>query len=107
MLRFLLSLSLATLAFACLREFNQAPKHTHRKRNIRRQADFPPVLTDQETILVNSFDNNTIDQWAYYYTHENKLAGLGRAAAQWTVRQHQHFQQGPGPVPLANSELRC
>ena len=85
MLRFLLSLSLATLAFACLREFNQAPKHTHRKRNIRHQADFPPVLTDQETILVNSFDNNTIDQWAYYYTHENKLAGLGRAAAQWTA----------------------
>lgn len=85
MSRFILCVSLATLTLACLREFNQPQQHTHRKRNVRRQADFPPVLTDQETILVNSFDNNTIDQWSYYYTHEKKLAGLGRAAAEWTA----------------------
>ncbi|KAL2066034.1 hypothetical protein VTL71DRAFT_2105 [Oculimacula yallundae] len=85
MYRLALFLSFATLALACLREINFHQSHTHRKRNVRRQAAFPPVLTDQETILINSFDNNTIDQWSYYYTHENKIAGLGKAAAQWTA----------------------
>jgi N-acetylated-alpha-linked acidic dipeptidase len=84
-LHLLSSLSLATLIHACAREFNQPAKHTHRKRMVKRQADFPPVLSEQEALLVNSFDNNTIDQWSYYYTHKDKLAGLGKEAAQWTA----------------------
>ncbi|KAK4450236.1 glutamate carboxypeptidase-like protein 2 [Podospora aff. communis PSN243] len=75
-------LSLAGLASACLRDFS-AP-HTHRKPLVRRAVQFPPVLTEHETLLANSFDANSIDDWAHYYGHENKLAGLGKAAAEWT-----------------------
>ena len=79
--------ALIPLASACLREFTHlAPRHTHRKPIVRRNEpkDWPPVLTDQETILVNSFDNNSIDDWANYYGHQVKLAGLGKEAAEWT-----------------------
>jgi N-acetylated-alpha-linked acidic dipeptidase len=80
----LLLLPVAGVAFACLREFHVEPRHTHRKPLQRRQEAWPPVLTGPETTLVNSFDNNTIDDWADYYGHQVKLAGLGREAAEWT-----------------------
>ncbi|KAK0667953.1 putative glutamate carboxypeptidase 2 [Cercophora samala] len=77
-------LSFSSLASACLREFNAEHIHTHRKPILRRQAAWPPVLTEQETILSNSFDANSIDDWAEYYGNQVKLAGLGREAAEWT-----------------------
>ncbi len=79
-------LPLTTLAQACLREFSTEVQHTHRKPILRRDepSAFPPVLTPQETILVNAFDSNSIDDWAKYYGHQVKLAGLGKAAAEWT-----------------------
>ncbi|KAK0747189.1 PA domain-containing protein [Schizothecium vesticola] len=79
--------SLVPLVSACLREFsNLAPRHTHRKPIVRRDEPeaWPPVLTKHETILANSFDNNSIDDWANYYGHQVKLAGLGKEAAEWT-----------------------
>jgi N-acetylated-alpha-linked acidic dipeptidase len=79
---FVPALSLAGLSSACLRDFS-AP-HTHRKPLVRRTVQFPPVLSEHETLLANSFDANSIDDWAHYYGHENKLAGLGKAAAEWT-----------------------
>jgi N-acetylated-alpha-linked acidic dipeptidase len=51
----------------------------------KRNDAWPPVLTEHETILVNSFDNVSIDAWSYYYGRQNKLAGFGRQAAQWTA----------------------
>lgn len=94
MCRYLLSsLSLAAVVYACQREWYE-PLHQHHyiKRIVQRQKpNFPPVLTEQETLLINSFDNNTIDEWSYYYTHENKLAGLGKAAAQWTADKWAEF----------------
>lgn len=77
-------LSLAGFALACQRDFHLEGRHTHRPPVARRAAEFPPVLTPHETILVNSFDNNSIDDWAQYYGHQNKLAGLGKDAAIWT-----------------------
>lgn len=95
MRRYLLSsLSFAAVVYACQREWYEPLGHQHNlhKRVVKREeADFPPVLTEQETFLVNSFDNNTIDDWSYYYTHENKLAGLGKAAAQWTADRWAEF----------------
>jgi len=79
--------SLVPLVSACLREFsNLVPRHTHRKPVVRRNEPeaWPPVLTKHETILINSFDNNSIDDWANYYGHQVKLAGLGKEAAEWT-----------------------
>ncbi|KAF2140554.1 uncharacterized protein K452DRAFT_273177 [Aplosporella prunicola CBS 121167] len=57
----------------------------HDSQLARRQADFPPVLSDTESILVNSFDNTSINDWSYYYTHGLHLAGKNRTMAQWTA----------------------
>ncbi|KAK5654291.1 hypothetical protein OQA88_7468 [Cercophora sp. LCS_1] len=81
-------LSVVPLAEACLREFNVEHKHTHRRPLVRRNEDvWPPVLTDREAILVNSFEGKSIDHWAEYYGHQVKLAGLGKEAAEWTRDQ--------------------
>ena len=76
-------LSLTGLASACQRDFH-AVRHTHRKPLARRAQQWPPILSERETILVNSFDSNSIGDWANYYGHQIKLAGLGKDAAEWT-----------------------
>lgn len=35
--------------------------------------------------MVNSIDNNTIEEWNYYYTHGRHLAGENKTMAQWTA----------------------
>lgn len=42
-------------------------------------------MTSDEAVLANSFDNNTIETWNYYYTHGAHLAGTNRTMAQWTA----------------------
>jgi len=79
----LLSVAGVSVTSACQHDFN-TPRHTHRKLLARREQQWPPVLTEHETILTNSFDNNTLDDWADYYGHQVKLAGLGKEAAVWT-----------------------
>ena len=51
----------------------------------RQETQFPPVLTEQEAILVNSIDNVTLEEWNYYYAHSYHLAGTNRTIAQWTA----------------------
>ncbi|OHF00646.1 PA domain-containing protein [Colletotrichum orchidophilum] len=81
-----LALTYAALASACQRDFFVEKRHTHRKPITKRADDvWPPVLSDEETILVNAFDNVTVDEWSDYYGHQVKLAGLGKGAAQWTA----------------------
>ena len=52
-------------AQACQREraFNHHP-HKH----VKRQTTFPPALTPDEEILLNSFDTTSISEWSYYYS---------------------------------------
>ncbi|KAI7915693.1 glutamate carboxypeptidase 2 [Pyricularia oryzae] len=81
------------LAWACQRERDLFEPHTHRKPLAKRQEteQWPPVLNERETVIVNAFDNVTIDQWSEYYGHQNKLGGLGREAAEWTAaRWNEH-----------------
>jgi N-acetylated-alpha-linked acidic dipeptidase len=84
------TLALATGASACARDIFVEKRHTHSKPFAKRTEDdgsvtqWPPVLTEHETLLVNAFDNVTIDEWSNYYGHQNKLAGYGREAAEWT-----------------------
>ncbi|KAG8623688.1 hypothetical protein KVT40_008664 [Elsinoe batatas] len=59
--------------------------HLHRMLAKRQQTVFPPTLTADESILINSIDNATIDEWSYYYTHGRHLAGENRTMAQWTA----------------------
>ncbi|TEA10650.1 putative glutamate carboxypeptidase [Colletotrichum sidae] len=80
--------ALAALASACQKDLLVTRSHTHRKPVAKRADDqWPPVLSEQETIIVNAFDNVTIDEWSDYYGHQVKLAGLGREAAEWTAEQ--------------------
>ncbi|KAG9258814.1 uncharacterized protein F5Z01DRAFT_4612 [Emericellopsis atlantica] len=79
------SLFLATTVSACARDFSLAKRHTHRQPITKRNEEWPPVLSEHETVLFNAFDNVTIDEWSDYYGHQNKLAGLGKEAAQWTA----------------------
>ncbi|KAH7324908.1 membrane protein [Stachybotrys elegans] len=79
------ALVLATGVSACSRDLLVEKRHTHRQPITKRNTEWPPVLSEPETILVNAFDNVTIDEWAYYYGHQNKLAGYGREAAEWTA----------------------
>jgi N-acetylated-alpha-linked acidic dipeptidase len=76
-------LSLSILVQACQHEHASRldiPRHL-----LKRQSDYPPVLDAHESILVNSFDNNTISDWSYYYTHGLHVAGTNRSDAQWTA----------------------
>lgn len=71
----------ATLAWSCIRD------HAfHRPRSLVKRQSTPLVpLTTDEAILANSFDNNTLNDWNYYYTHGAHLAGTNRTMAQWTA----------------------
>jgi N-acetylated-alpha-linked acidic dipeptidase len=72
-------------AEACQREFAfKSDSHLHVKRQDT-NATFPPVLTPNEQILIDSFDNTSISEWSYYYTHGNHIAGLNKSMAQWTA----------------------
>ncbi|KAK2016989.1 PA domain-containing protein [Colletotrichum eremochloae] len=83
-----IALALSGLVLACQRDVVLERRHTHRKPITKRADDqWPPILSEEETILVNAFDNVTIDEWSDYYGHQVKLAGLGKEAAQWTADQ--------------------
>ncbi|ETI29254.1 hypothetical protein G647_01707 [Cladophialophora carrionii CBS 160.54] len=57
----------------------------------RQEAPFPPILEPNEAILLNSFDNATIESWSYYYTHGLHLAGTNKSQAQWTADRWSEF----------------
>ena len=77
----LLWLVYASLANSCVHE------HAfHRPRSLTKRQTSPRVpLTADETVLFDSFDNNTIQDWSYYYTHGAHLAGTNKSMAQWTA----------------------
>jgi N-acetylated-alpha-linked acidic dipeptidase len=80
----LLALSIS-LGDACTREHaNRRYLDPHHPNLAKRAVDFPPVLTDEESILVNSFDANSISDWSYYYTHGLHIAGTNKTMAEWT-----------------------
>ncbi len=57
----------------------------------RQETPFPPVLEPNEAILLNSFDNATIESWSYYYSHGLTLAGTNKSVAQWTADRFSEF----------------
>lgn len=52
-------------AQACQRE-RTFQHHPH--KHVKRQSNFPPALTPDEEILLNSFDSVSISEWSYYYS---------------------------------------
>ncbi|KAI9849606.1 MAG: hypothetical protein M1837_002731 [Sclerophora amabilis] len=72
------------LTDACTRDHLQKRSFGGEKL-VKRQAAFPPTLTEQESVLVDSFDNASISDWSYFYTHGAHVAGTNRTMAQWTA----------------------
>ncbi len=71
---------------ACQREHGaRHRRHASALPHVRRAADFPPVLSEQESLLVNSFDSASISDWSYFYTHGDHIGGRNRTMAQWTA----------------------
>ncbi|KAF1963063.1 N-acetylated-alpha-linked acidic dipeptidase-like protein 2 [Byssothecium circinans] len=83
-MRLILVLIGAIGAQACQRDLTLTHAHRHVKRQ-NKNATFPPVLDANEQVLISSFDNTSISQWSYYYTHGNHVAGLNKTMAQWTA----------------------
>ncbi|KAK1718279.1 peptidase family M28 [Colletotrichum lupini] len=91
----LLSLALtATSVYACQRDWaalNRRIKshshhdHGHKKRDMA--VNYPPSLTEYESILVNSFDSKSLDEWSHYYTSGDHLGGHNRTLAEWTQQK--------------------
>ncbi|KAK7424507.1 hypothetical protein QQX98_000472 [Neonectria punicea] len=60
----------------------------HHNRHLKRDVvEFPPALSETESILVNSFDNNSIADWSLYYTSGYRFAGHNKTQAEWTQQQ--------------------
>ncbi|KIV94534.1 hypothetical protein PV10_02290 [Exophiala mesophila] len=76
----------ASSVFSCAKDY-KAPSFFNPQVGLqkRQETQFPPVLTEQEAILVNSIDNVTLEEWNYYYAHSYHLAGTNRTIAQWTA----------------------
>ncbi|KAG5300230.1 N-acetylated-alpha-linked acidic dipeptidase [Histoplasma capsulatum var. duboisii H88] len=92
----LLALSLlaasASVVDACVSDHLMDRSFDMRQLDLaKRSSKPPPALTEQESILVNSFDNNTISDWLYYYTHGLHIAGTNKTMAQWTADRWTEF----------------
>ena len=75
-----------TSAIACPREHLQPQVFSpHLALSKRQETAFPPVLEQNEAILLNSFDNTSIESWSYFYTHGLHVAGTNQSMAQWTA----------------------
>lgn len=81
----------ATGVYACQRDWAALHKRIdnhrqhdqgHKKRDLA--VEYPPSLTEHESILVNSFDSKDLDSWSYYYTHGDHLGTHNRSMAEWT-----------------------
>ncbi|KIW94076.1 uncharacterized protein Z519_05392 [Cladophialophora bantiana CBS 173.52] len=76
----------AIVVLACGRDHLHSQVFDHHVALAKRQETvFPPVLDQNEAILLNSFDNATIESWSYYYTHGLHVAGTNQSMAQWTA----------------------
>lgn len=80
----------AGLAYACQKDWDALDKrHKHQDHRHAKRADvqYPPALTETESILVNSFDNTSISDWSYYYTHGDHLGSHNKTMAEWTAQK--------------------
>ncbi|EXL44410.1 hypothetical protein FOCG_13393 [Fusarium oxysporum f. sp. radicis-lycopersici 26381] len=85
----------AACVYACLPDKDELSAlrarrsaRTSQSRHLKRDVvEYPPVLTEVETLLVNSFDNNSISDWSLYYTSGYRLAGHNRSQAEWTQKK--------------------
>ncbi|KAL5385663.1 hypothetical protein PMIN06_004956 [Paraphaeosphaeria minitans] len=83
------------LADACQKNCDALARCSHHHQEYNRRAkraevEYPPSLSETESVLVNSFDNKSISEWSYYYTHGDHLGGHNKSMAQWTAQKWRH-----------------
>lgn len=83
---------LGALAYACQRDWDALHRrmhqhHAYNKHAKRAEVEYPPALTETETILINSFDNKSLSDWSYYYTHGDHLGSHNKSMAEWTAQK--------------------
>lgn len=82
----------ASAVLGCAKDISgQAIFDPHTALAKRQETQFPPVLDKNEAILVNSFDNASLEDWNYYYAHSYHLAGTNESLAQWTADRWTEF----------------
>jgi N-acetylated-alpha-linked acidic dipeptidase len=101
----LLALSITRLTVACQRELRSLDLGLN-PQNLplvpRQETPFPPVWTENEKVLHESFSTATIDQWSSYYTHGKHIAGLNKSMAEETARQ---WTENGVPASLVEYEV--
>ena len=105
MLRHIISTSalVVSLATACVHETVELPSHVHYDPpKLLLRADFPPQLTKDESLLSKSFKPERIQDWSYYYTHGDHIAGRGKYMAEWTAKK---WSDSGIPSSLAEYEV--
>lgn len=84
---------LGTFAHACQRDWDALDRRihhqhdSHNRHSKRAEVAYPPVLSEIESVLVNSFDNKSISDWSYYYTHGDHLGSHNKSMAEWTAQK--------------------
>ena len=83
---------LGNLAYACQTDWDALSQRSyhyqkHNRHAKRTEVEYPPTLSETESILVNSFDNKSISDWSYYYTHGDHLGSHNKSMAEWTAQK--------------------
>lgn len=86
------SILLGGLAYACQKDWDALARRSHHHQEHNRHAkraevEYPPRLSEVESILVNSFENTSISEWSYYYTHGDHLGSHNKSMAEWTAQK--------------------
>lgn len=75
---------LAGLVSGCQRD-----RHFHKPGLVKRQSTPLAGRDANEQTIIDSFSNNSISDWSYYYTHGDHVAGRNKSQAQWTADKWQ------------------
>lgn len=84
-MRYSTSLLLATPVFPSLVLGCQRDRHFHTPNLLKRQSTPLASRSANEQTIIDSFSNNSISDWSYYYTHGDHVAGRNKSQAQWTA----------------------
>ncbi|KAF1972706.1 glutamate carboxypeptidase 2 [Bimuria novae-zelandiae CBS 107.79] len=82
---------LGGLAYACQKDWDALARRSHHQvhnRHAKRaEVMYSPSLSEIESILINSFENKSISDWSYYYTHGDHLGSHNKSMADRTVQK--------------------
>ncbi|WEW58633.1 carboxypeptidase [Emydomyces testavorans] len=97
----LLALSLPFTVEACGKDrlHGRAFDPNHPLLTKRDRSQSAPRLSKHESILVNSFNNASVSDWSYYYTHGAHVAGQNLTMAQWTADKWSEYGMNSSVVP--------